>query len=621
MSTAAAQTEVPAPILPLDSPPDDAHPVDVQVISPYGVGIDTHSKFIQVCVMYQHPQPGGNVTVRQREKEFSTHWHDLIAAKLWVLGILGPKADPDTLRYCIESTGTYHLPVLKAFGGIPSVVNPLLAGASHRKTDVLDARTLAHHSITGLWKASFIPTQQAQILRVLWARRREMTRRATRAANQLNNIVLRFGFTFGADVSMRSIQAENILSDLIDGAPVSVPGAPPDGLPPEVRPVISALLKDLRSDLNEAHHATVASENFIKSRDWPIAPPDTPDPPTPIHHVSRFTPHVSRFPHHESRITHHAPLAPRTSPLSPRTIPGTDLLALLRTVPGVGENTALTWLSEITDPRRFQNAKQVAAFAGCDPSLKISAGKVTSYVRRQGNLRLHQALLYAASGLLRRTDDPLGNWGRSIAGRHKKGGHKKACGAIARRLACGLWEVHRRGQPWSYDQYTLAQKIVCPLTPLGTLLPRKAVLVLRSAGIRNSHQLAAAYNDGKLAAIQGFGDTSIRAVKQWVLRTSKPIRPNAPNPNPNPNPQSLSEAVPSGTGKPKTYVLSPSLAFKKERRRKVSNDQDTQTSTGHPASRQGKDAFHRVPGIPARVTTRRAAGPAARARATARSTQ
>jgi hypothetical protein len=57
------------------------------------------------------------------------------------------------LRYCIESTGACHLPALKPFGGIPSVVNPL-AGASHRKTDVLDARTLAHHSTTGFWKAS-----------------------------------------------------------------------------------------------------------------------------------------------------------------------------------------------------------------------------------------------------------------------------------------------------------------------------------------------------------------------------------------------------------------------------------------------------------------------------------
>jgi transposase len=529
MSTQPTQSlqsqPAPLPAPELDNTPDDARPTDVQVIRPYGVGIDTHSKFIQVCVMYQFKQPGGQVLVRQQEKEFKTHWVDLVNAKRWVMHVLGKHAEESTLRYCIESTGTYHLPVLKAWGGIPSVVNPLLAGASHRKTDVLDARTLAHHSITGLWKASFIPSEQAQVLRVIWARRREMARRATRAANQLNNIVLRFGFTFGADVSMRSIQGESILSDLIDGQVVDVDGAPPEGLPLEVRPVISALLKDLRSDLKEAHAAVEACEEYIKSRDWPIGE---------------------------------------------GTLPGGKLLGHLRTVPGVGETTALTWLAEITDPRRFQNSKQVAAFSGCDPSVKVSAGKITSYVRRQGNLRLHQSLLYAASGLMRRRDDPLGNWGRAIAGRHKKGGYKKACGAIARRLACALWEVHRRGEPFSYIQYTLAQMIECPLTPLGLIVAPRAVKVLRDAGIRNSHQLAAAYAAGKLAAINGFGESSIDLVKQWVAKEGKRVRSAEAQ---------FPEAGASGKTQAKTYSLEPGLVFqKKGANRKDSNEQNLQTN-------------------------------------------
>jgi len=525
MSIPSAQAALPQPVPSPDPAPDAAGPTDVQVIRPYGVGIDTHSKFIQGCVMYQCKGSGGQVVVRQREKEFKTHWLDLVAAKRWVMGIVGAYGDASTLRYCIESTGTYHLPVLKAWGGIPSVVNPLLAGASHRKTDVLDARTLAHHSITGLWKASFIPSEQAQILRVLWARRREMARRATRAANQLNNIVLRFGFTFGADVSMRSIQGESILSDLVDGRPVMVDGAPPDGLPADVRPIVSALLTDLRSDLKEAHGAVVASENFIKARDWPTGQ---------------------------------------------GTMPGEQLLNILRTVPGVGVTTALNWLAEITDPRRFQSSKQVAAFAGCDPSLKVSAGKITSYVRRQGNLRLHQALLYAATGLLRRRDDPLGNWGRSIAGRHKKGGHKKACGAIARRLACGLWEVHRRGVPFSYEQYTLAQTIVCPLTPLGVILSPRSVKVLREAGIRNSHQLAAAYAAGKLAAITGFGDTSIDLVKQWIAKEGKHVRSGDPH---------FSEAGAPEKTQARMYSLEPGLKFtKKGDNRKDTSEQNSEAN-------------------------------------------
>ena len=100
-----------------------------------------------------------------------------------------------------------------------------------------------------------------------------------------------------------------------------------------------------------------------------------------------------------------------------------------------------------------------------------------------GNIRLHQALLYAAAGILRQPSEPLGQWGRSIAGRHKKGGHRKACGAIARRLACALWHVHRKGELFSYDQYQLATTILLPTVGLDTFLPARAVKILRAEKI------------------------------------------------------------------------------------------------------------------------------------------
>ena len=153
-----------------------------QVLYDYGVGIDCHSKFIQICVLCQFCGQ-----VRRAEKEFTTAWDDLVRAKAWAMEVLGPLAKPDVLRYCIESTGAYHMPVLLAWKAIPCVVNPRLAGdPTRRKTDVLDARMLAHHSITWIWKPSFIPTESAQVLRVLWAARGEAVCAATRASNRLN---------------------------------------------------------------------------------------------------------------------------------------------------------------------------------------------------------------------------------------------------------------------------------------------------------------------------------------------------------------------------------------------------------------------------------------------------
>ena len=48
-------------------------------------------------------------------------------SKVMRLEVLGSLAQADVLRCCIESTGAYHMPVLRAWKAIPCVVNPLLA--------------------------------------------------------------------------------------------------------------------------------------------------------------------------------------------------------------------------------------------------------------------------------------------------------------------------------------------------------------------------------------------------------------------------------------------------------------------------------------------------------------
>ena len=66
-------------------------PVEQQILREYGVGIDCHSRFIQVCVLVNH---GGSVT--RVEREFSTDWGDICNAKAWALDQLKvlPKPPP-----------------------------------------------------------------------------------------------------------------------------------------------------------------------------------------------------------------------------------------------------------------------------------------------------------------------------------------------------------------------------------------------------------------------------------------------------------------------------------------------------------------------------------------------
>jgi transposase len=104
-----------------------------------------------------------------------------------------------------------------------------------------------------------------------------------------------------------------------------------------------------------------------------------------------------------------------------QTLPGAELLKLLETIPGVGPITASGWLAEVGSIHRFPDVKAATAWAGFDPSLKVSAGKVTAPIRRKGHKGLH-ALIGEAAGRVLRLNHPLGVWGKSIAAKHKKGG-------------------------------------------------------------------------------------------------------------------------------------------------------------------------------------------------------
>lgn len=146
----------------------------MQVAKEYGVGIDTHSKFIYVAVIVRV-----NYEMRRFDMTFETSWHQLLKAREWIIQILSTKPVPpitkerdiEHFHYTIESTGTYHYPVIRALDGIPSVVNPLLASPSRRKTDALDAKLLAYQNLTGLWPKSYVVNDEINTVRILMAQR------------------------------------------------------------------------------------------------------------------------------------------------------------------------------------------------------------------------------------------------------------------------------------------------------------------------------------------------------------------------------------------------------------------------------------------------------------------
>ena len=90
-------------------------------------------------------------------------------ARDWCVNVLKTKADPtpdlsEPLHYLVESTANYHIPVRMAFGGNPTIINPTIAGATKRKTDVLDSRLLALHDQINIWRECYIPNEDTVVL-------------------------------------------------------------------------------------------------------------------------------------------------------------------------------------------------------------------------------------------------------------------------------------------------------------------------------------------------------------------------------------------------------------------------------------------------------------------------
>jgi transposase len=120
--------------------------------------------------------------------------------------------------------------------------------------------------------------------------------------------------------------------------------------------------------------------------------------------------------------------------------------ALEAQLPSVGPQTALTLRYEFGELSRFQNAKQVCAYAGLVPRVANSGdtqhqGRLT----KRGNRELRWIVSEWAVRLL--AGHPVAQiWARPRLRRMHK---NKVRMALARRLLVGLFVSHTRGQPFS----------------------------------------------------------------------------------------------------------------------------------------------------------------------------
>jgi transposase len=123
---------------------------------------------------------------------------------------------------------------------------------------------------------------------------------------------------------------------------------------------------------------------------------------------------------------------------------GDEVVARLRTVPGVGVVTATSFVSTLDEAARFAGAKQARAYLGLVPSERSSGERQQrGHISKAGPGRARHMLVEAAWTILRRrssTNATLHDWAAGIAVRR---GSRVAVVALARKLAGILFAIWR----------------------------------------------------------------------------------------------------------------------------------------------------------------------------------
>ncbi len=123
---------------------------------------------------------------------------------------------------------------------------------------------------------------------------------------------------------------------------------------------------------------------------------------------------------------------------------------LLMTVPGVGPVTALAYLSTIETAERFAKSRSVGAYAGLT-TRRNQSGEMdwSGRISKHGDAMLRALLYEAANSMLEvvKKAHPLKDWARKI---RKRSSHKKACVALARKLAVTMHAMLKTGEEFRW---------------------------------------------------------------------------------------------------------------------------------------------------------------------------
>jgi transposase len=122
----------------------------------------------------------------------------------------------------------------------------------------------------------------------------------------------------------------------------------------------------------------------------------------------------------------------------------------LRSIPAIGEITALTWVLEIWDPHRFSNYRKAISYCGLCQAQKESAGiERRGPISKQRNAKVQWVLIEAAKMAVHRLRVP--KLVKIFEETKARSNHNAATISVARELVKWLLAVDKRGTPFVWE--------------------------------------------------------------------------------------------------------------------------------------------------------------------------
>lgn len=398
------------------------------VVYPQCCGLDIHKKTVVACLITspQGPEPVKDI------RTFRTMTADLLALADWL-------QEAGCTHVAMESTGVYWRPVYNLLEGQCEL---LVVNAQHikavpgRKTDVKDAAWIAELLRHGLLRGSFIPSKPQRQLRELTRYRSTLVQDRARTLNRLQAVLEDANLKLASVVTdIYGVSARAMLAALLAGErDVEV-----------LADLARGRLRTKRAQLKEALEGRVTA-----------------------HHSFLLTEHLSTLEYLDEAI------ARVSGEIAQRLTADQEAIALLDTIPGVGQRAAEILVAEVgTDMSRLPSAKHLASWAGMCPGNAESGGKRLSGKTRKGSRWVRQVLIEMAHGAAKTKNTYLAAQYKRIAARR---GKKRALVAVGHTILTIAYTLLTRKQPYQElgaayfdhrEQHQVERRLVRRLERLG----------------------------------------------------------------------------------------------------------------------------------------------------------